>query len=71
MTRLCDSISRRKSFSFTALEFLNIHRHLFEAYTAYVKFDFDKMQPRSYRNNPDLKQAKEQIPTIITANTQT
>lgn len=29
-------------------------------YTAYVKFDFDKMQPRSYRNNPDLKQAKEQ-----------
>lgn len=33
-------------------------------YTAYVKFDFDKMQPRSYRNNPDLKQAKEQIPTI-------
>lgn len=31
-------------------------------YTAYVKFDFDKMQPRSYRNNPDLKQAKEQIP---------
>ena len=32
-------------------------------YTAYVKFDFDKMQPRSYRNNPDLKQAKEQIPT--------
>ena len=26
-------------------------------YTAYVKFDFDKMQPRSYRNNPDLKQA--------------
>lgn len=32
-------------------------------YTAYVKFDFDKMQPRSYRNNPDLKQAKGQIPT--------
>ena len=32
-------------------------------YTAYVKFYFDKMQPRSYRNNPDLKQAKEQIPT--------
>ena len=32
-------------------------------YTAYVKVDFDKMQPRSYRNNPDLKQAKEQIPT--------
>ena len=32
-------------------------------YTAYVKFDFDKMQPRSYRNNLDLKQAKEQIPT--------
>lgn len=32
-------------------------------YTAYVKFDFDKMQPRSYRNNPDLKQAKEQNPT--------
>ena len=32
-------------------------------YTAYVKFDIDKMQPRSYRNNPDLKQAKEQIPT--------
>lgn len=32
-------------------------------YTAYVKFDFDKMQPRSYRNNPDLKQAKEQIQT--------
>ena len=32
-------------------------------YTAYVKFDFDKMQPRSYRNNPDLKQGKEQIPT--------
>ena len=32
-------------------------------YTAYVKFDFNKMQPRSYRNNPDLKQAKEQIPT--------
>ena len=32
-------------------------------YTAYVKFDFDKMQSRSYRNNPDLKQAKEQIPT--------
>ena len=32
-------------------------------YTAYVKFDFDKMQPRSYRNNPHLKQAKEQIPT--------
>ena len=32
-------------------------------YTAAVKFDFDKMQPRSYRNNPDLKQAKEQIPT--------
>lgn len=32
-------------------------------YTAYVKFDFDKKQPRSYRNNPDLKQAKEQIPT--------
>lgn len=32
-------------------------------YTAYVKFDLDKMQPRSYRNNPDLKQAKEQIPT--------
>ena len=32
-------------------------------YTAYVKFDFDKMQPHSYRNNPDLKQAKEQIPT--------
>lgn len=32
-------------------------------YTAYVRFDFDKMQPRSYRNNPDLKQAKEQIPT--------
>lgn len=31
-------------------------------YTAYVKFDFNKMQPRSYRNNPDLKQAKEQIP---------
>lgn len=32
-------------------------------YTAYVKFDFDKMQPRSYRNNPDIKQANEQIPT--------
>lgn len=32
-------------------------------YTAYVKFDFNKMQPRFYRNNPDLKQAKEQIPT--------
>ena len=32
-------------------------------YTAYVKFDFDKMQPRSYRNNPDIKQAKEQIRT--------
>ena len=32
-------------------------------YTAYVKFDFDKMQPRSYRNNSGLKQAKEQIPT--------
>lgn len=32
-------------------------------YTAYVKFDFNKMQPRSYRNNPDIKQAKEQIPT--------
>ena len=32
-------------------------------YTAYVKFDFDKMQPRSYRNNPVIKQAKEQIPT--------
>ena len=32
-------------------------------YTAYVKFDFDRMQPRSYRTNPDLKQAKEQIPT--------
>ena len=32
-------------------------------YTAYVKFDFNKMQPRSYRNNPDLKQTKEQIPT--------
>ena len=32
-------------------------------YTAYVKFDFNKMQPRSYRNNPDLKQAEEQIPT--------
>ena len=32
-------------------------------YTAYVKFDFDRMQPRSYRNNPDLKQEKEQIPT--------
>ena len=32
-------------------------------YIAYVKFDFDKMQPRSYRNNPDIKQAKEQIPT--------
>ena len=32
-------------------------------YTAYVEFDFDEMQPRSYRNNPDLKQAKEQIPT--------
>ena len=32
-------------------------------YTAYVKFDFDKTQPRFYRNNPDLKQAKEQIPT--------
>ena len=32
-------------------------------YTAYVKFDFNKMQPRSYRNNPDLKQAKELIPT--------
>ena len=32
-------------------------------YTAYVKFDFDRMQPRSYRNNPDLQQAKEQIPT--------
>ena len=32
-------------------------------YTAYVKFDFNKMQPRSYRNNPDLKQAKEQSPT--------
>ena len=32
-------------------------------YTASVKFDFDKMQPRSYRYNPDLKQAKEQIPT--------
>ena len=33
------------------------------SHTAYVKFDFDKMQPRSYRNNPDIKQAKEQIPT--------
>ena len=32
-------------------------------YTAYVKFDFNNMQPRSYRTNPDLKQAKEQIPT--------
>lgn len=32
-------------------------------YTAYVKFDFNRMQPRSYRNNPDLKQANEQIPT--------
>ena len=32
-------------------------------YTAYVKFDFNRMQPRSYRNNPDLKQAREQIPT--------
>ena len=32
-------------------------------YTDYVKFDCDKMQPRSYRNNPDLKQAKVQIPT--------
>ena len=32
-------------------------------YTAYVKFDFDRMQPRSYRTNPDLKKAKEQIPT--------
>ena len=32
-------------------------------YTAYVKFDFNRMQPRSYRANPDLKQAKEQIPT--------
>ena len=32
-------------------------------YTAYVKFDFNKMQPRSYRTNPDLKQAKEQTPT--------
>ena len=32
-------------------------------HTAYVKFDFDKMQPRSYRNNSGLKQAKEQIPT--------
>ena len=32
-------------------------------YTAYVKFDFNRMQPRSYRTNPDLKQAKEQIPT--------
>ncbi len=30
-------------------------------YTAYVKFDFDRMQPRSYRNNPDLKQTKGQI----------
>lgn len=32
-------------------------------YTAYVKFDFNRMQPRSYRTNPDLKQTKEQIPT--------
>ena len=32
-------------------------------YTAYVKFDFNRMQPRSYRTNPDLKQAKELIPT--------
>ena len=32
-------------------------------YTAYVKFDFNRMQPRSYRNNPDLKQVREQIPT--------
>ena len=32
-------------------------------YTAYVKFDFDRMQPRSYRTNPDLKKAKEQIST--------
>ena len=32
-------------------------------YTAFVKFDFNRMQPRSYRTNPDLKQAKEQIPT--------
>ncbi len=29
-------------------------------YTAYVKFDFDRMQPRSYRTNPDLKKVKEQ-----------
>ena len=39
------------------------HKNGSGTYTAYVKFDFDKMQPRSYRNNPDLKQAKEQIPT--------
>lgn len=39
------------------------NKHGSGTYTAYVKFDFDKMQPRSYRNNPDLKQAKEQIPT--------
>lgn len=32
-------------------------------YTAYVKFDPVKKQPRSYRQNPDLAQAKEQIPT--------
>lgn len=32
-------------------------------YTAYVKFDPVKKRPRSYRQNPDLAQAKEQIPT--------
>lgn len=32
-------------------------------YTAYVKFDRGRQQPRSYRENPDLAQAKEQIPT--------
>lgn len=32
-------------------------------YTAYVKFDRERQQPRSYRENPDLAQAKEQIPT--------
>lgn len=32
-------------------------------YTAYVKFDREKQQPRSYRTNPDLSQAKERIPT--------
>lgn len=32
-------------------------------YTAYVKFDPVKKRPRSYRQNPDLTQTKEQIPT--------